>query len=63
VKRQIVKREIETLRRLSHPSIIKMIKQIDNRDTLNIVMEYGGRVTVKEHLSVLKLKNSKLYES
>lgn len=39
--------EIETLKQVHHPNIINLIKTIDTADSLNIVMEYAGKVTLK----------------
>lgn len=54
IKRQIVHREIETLKQVKHPNIICLIKTIDTADSLNIVMEYAGKVTLKQYMSKLK---------
>lgn len=62
IKRQIVKREIETMKKINHINIINFIKKIENNDSVNIVMEYGGTNTLKQYLQDKKEKGVKLYE-
>jgi hypothetical protein len=38
------RRETEILNKLDHPNIAKMYEVIETEDTMNIVMEYAGRL-------------------
>ncbi|KRX09291.1 Protein kinase-like domain [Pseudocohnilembus persalinus] len=59
-KKKNVQREINILSKLDHPNIIKMIKQIENSRTINIVMEYIGDKSLYQFLK--EQKNRKLDE-
>lgn len=44
-----IAREINILQRLNHPNIIKILEVVDTPRSINIVLEYGGDVSLKRH--------------
>jgi MAP/microtubule affinity-regulating kinase len=66
MRRKNVEREVQILKKLDHPNIIKLIRTIETPtqvliyicyDQLNLIMEYGGGVSLKEYV---KAKGGKL---
>ena len=55
-KKKNAEREIKILSRLNHPNIIKLYKTVENKRTLNLIMEYVGGCSL---LAFLKKKVSK----
>jgi serine/threonine protein kinase len=56
---QIALRELNLLKKLDHPNIVKMHEAYNNRqrETLYLIMDYIEGLTLKNYIKLYKLKN------
>ena len=57
-KKNAVKNEIEILRLLKHPNIVKYYNVIENRRNTHLIMEHGGKVNLKDIIDKKKMSRT-----
>ena len=61
-RKRSVTREINLLKKLDHPNIVKLFESIDTRKSLNLVMEHVEGISLYEYVKMKNLEGRFLPE-